>query len=108
MAGLERRLVEAEASLTTLDEAVGRTPRSLMDRDSAILRLIYTLELVWKACQQLLADRPDSALEPGDLYRLLYADPRLVYRVARGEIARLSARSRLVQRQRRALRGFRR
>ena len=108
MAGLERRLVEAEASLTTLDEAVGRTPRSLMDRDSAILRLIYTLELVLKACQQLLADRPDPALEPGDLYRLLYADPRLVYPVARGEIARLSARSRLVQRQRRALRGFRR
>ncbi len=42
MAGLETRLAEAEAALATLDEAVGREPRSLMERDSAILRLIYT------------------------------------------------------------------
>ncbi len=30
-------------------------------------------------------------LEPGDLYRLLHADPRLVCRAARGEVARLLA-----------------
>jgi uncharacterized protein YutE (UPF0331/DUF86 family) len=30
-----------------------------MERDSAILRLIYTFEAVWKACQQLLAERED-------------------------------------------------
>jgi hypothetical protein len=59
MAGLATRLAEAEAALATLDEAVGRTPRSLMERDGAILRLIYTFEAVWKACQQLLAERED-------------------------------------------------
>jgi uncharacterized protein YutE (UPF0331/DUF86 family) len=59
VAGLETRLAEAEAALATLDEAVGQEPRSLMERDSAILRLIYTFEAVWKACQQLLAERED-------------------------------------------------
>jgi uncharacterized protein YutE (UPF0331/DUF86 family) len=59
VARLATRLAEAEAALATLDEAVGRKPRSLMERDSAILRLIYTFEAVWKACQQLLAERED-------------------------------------------------
>jgi uncharacterized protein YutE (UPF0331/DUF86 family) len=59
VAGLDTRLAEAEAALATLDEAVGREPRSLMERDSAILRLIYTFEAIWKACQQLLAERED-------------------------------------------------
>ena len=53
------RLAEAEAALSTLDEAIWTEPRSLMERDSAILRLIYTFEAVWKACQQLLADKED-------------------------------------------------
>jgi uncharacterized protein YutE (UPF0331/DUF86 family) len=57
VAGLERRLAEGEAALATLDEAIAKTPRSLMERDSAILRLIYTFEAVWKTCQQLLAER---------------------------------------------------
>lgn len=56
MARLETRFAEAEAALVTLDEAVGKEPRSLMERDSAILRLIYTFEAVWKTCQQLLAE----------------------------------------------------
>jgi uncharacterized protein YutE (UPF0331/DUF86 family) len=60
VAGLERRIAEAEAALATLDEAVGKQPRSLMERDSAILRLIYTFEAVWKAYQQLLAEREDT------------------------------------------------
>jgi uncharacterized protein YutE (UPF0331/DUF86 family) len=60
VARLATRLVEAEAALATLDEAVGTEPRSLMERDSAILRLIYTFEAVWKACQQLLAEREDT------------------------------------------------
>ena len=59
MAGVERRLAEAEAALATLDEAVTNASRSLVDRDSAILRLIYTFEAVWKACQQLLGERED-------------------------------------------------
>jgi uncharacterized protein YutE (UPF0331/DUF86 family) len=60
MAGIERRLAEAEAALATLDEAVTNVSRSLVDRDSAILRLIYTFEAVWKACQQLLGEREDT------------------------------------------------
>lgn len=57
MERLDRRLAEAAAALATLDEAIGRVPRSLFERDSAILRLIYTFEAVWKACQQLLSQR---------------------------------------------------
>jgi uncharacterized protein YutE (UPF0331/DUF86 family) len=59
MERLETRLAEAEAALATLDEVVGKKPRSLMERDSAILRLIYTFEATWKACQQLLVDSED-------------------------------------------------
>lgn len=57
MAGLERRLAEAAAALATLDEVVEKADRSLVERDGAILRLIYTFEAVWKASQQLLAER---------------------------------------------------
>jgi uncharacterized protein YutE (UPF0331/DUF86 family) len=60
VARLAARLTEAEAALATLDEVVGKEPRSMMERDSAILRLIYTFEAVWKACQQLLAEREDT------------------------------------------------
>jgi uncharacterized protein YutE (UPF0331/DUF86 family) len=57
VAGVVRRLAEAEAALATFDEAVARASDSLIERDSAILRLIYTFEAVWKACQHLLAER---------------------------------------------------
>ena len=60
MVRLAARLTEAEAAPATLDEAVGKEPRSLMERDSAILRMIYTFEAMWKACQQLLAEREDT------------------------------------------------
>lgn len=56
MAGLEVRLAEAEAALATLDEVVNQPHLTLVERDGAILRLIYTFEAVWKATQQLLAD----------------------------------------------------
>lgn len=59
MAGIARRLAEAEAALATLVEAVARASGSLIERDSAILRLIYTFEATWKACQHLLAERED-------------------------------------------------
>ena len=59
MAGLTRRLAEAEAALATLDEAVARASDSQIERDSAILRLIYTFEAVWKACQEALAAYED-------------------------------------------------
>ena len=57
MARIERRLAEAEAALATLDEVVTNPSCSLVERDSAILRLIYTFEAVWKTCQQLLGER---------------------------------------------------
>ena len=57
MEGVERRLAEAEAALATLDEAVPLASHSLIERDSAILRLIYTFEAVWKGCQHLLGER---------------------------------------------------
>ena len=57
MAGVDVRIAEAEAALVMLDEAIGKSMRSLLERDGAILRLIYTFEAVWKASQQLLAER---------------------------------------------------
>jgi uncharacterized protein YutE (UPF0331/DUF86 family) len=59
VARLERRLAEAEAALATLDEAVTTASRSLMERDGAILRLIYTFEAIWKSCQAMLGERED-------------------------------------------------
>ena len=57
MARLEIRLAEAGAALATLDEAAENAAQSSIARDSAILRLIYTFEAVWKACQAVLAER---------------------------------------------------
>lgn len=57
MARLDRRLAETAAALATLDEVVAKPDRSLVERDGAILRLTYTFEAVWKASQQLLAER---------------------------------------------------
>jgi hypothetical protein len=57
MAGVDRRLTEARAALATLDEVAGKAMRSRIERDGAILRLIYTFEAVWKACQRLPAER---------------------------------------------------
>jgi hypothetical protein len=49
MAQLEVRLAEGVAALATLEEAIGKSARSLLERDGAILRLIYTFEALWKA-----------------------------------------------------------
>lgn len=73
MARLSERLAEAEAALATLEEAVNRVSWSLLERDGAILRLIYTCEVVWKAAQQLLAERKD----------IIVASPRATVRAAR-------------------------
>ena len=53
-----------------------------------------------------VADRPHAALEPGDLYGRVHADPRMVRRPAREQGARLRAGPLLVQRQGRPLRGL--
>jgi uncharacterized protein YutE (UPF0331/DUF86 family) len=73
VARLATRLAEAEAALATLDEVVHKPEWSLVVRDSAILRLIYTFEAVWKACQQLLAEREGIEV----------ASPNLTIRAAR-------------------------
>jgi len=40
MAGIARRIAEAEAALVTLDEATARASNSVVERDGAILRLV--------------------------------------------------------------------
>jgi uncharacterized protein YutE (UPF0331/DUF86 family) len=55
MERLDRRVAEAAAALATLDELAGKSERTLVERDSAVLRLIYSFEAVWKACQKMLA-----------------------------------------------------
>ena len=62
-------LIEAEAALRTLDDAVGYAHRSPIERDSAILRLIYTFAVVCKACQCLLAEREGIKASPGRVIR---------------------------------------
>jgi uncharacterized protein YutE (UPF0331/DUF86 family) len=57
MARLEERLAEAAAALATLDELAGRNDLSLVERDGAILRLVYTFEAIWKAAALLLEER---------------------------------------------------
>jgi prephenate dehydratase len=55
MERLDRRLVEAKAALAMLDELAGKSERTLVERDGAVLRLIYSYEAVWKSCQKVLA-----------------------------------------------------
>jgi uncharacterized protein YutE (UPF0331/DUF86 family) len=74
MERLDRRLAEAAAALATLDELAGKSERTLVERDSAVLRLIYSYEAVWKACQKVLA-----ALE-----NVSAASPNASIRAARG------------------------
>jgi hypothetical protein len=49
MERLDRRIAEAAAALATLDELAGKSERTLVERDGAILRLIYSYEAIWKA-----------------------------------------------------------
>ena len=75
MERLRRRLSEAAAALGTLDEAVQYVSHSEIQRDSAILRLIYSYEAVWKACQRLLAEREN--IETGSASEVIRAARRL-------------------------------
>jgi len=50
MERLTRRLAEAAAALATLGELAGKSERTLVERDSAFARLIYSYEAVWEAC----------------------------------------------------------
>ena len=70
MERLDRRLAEAAAALARLDELAGKSERSLVERDAAVLRLVFSFEAVWKACQKLLAGRENvSAASPNATIR---------------------------------------
>jgi len=63
---LAKRLADAGAALATLDEAVAMTGRSIIERDGALLRLVYSFETIWQSCQQLLADREEITTRTAD------------------------------------------
>jgi len=70
MTALRRRLAEAEAAVTSFEEAVAAASRSAIERDSAILRLIYSYQAVWKVCQRLLDERDNIEIaSPNDAIR---------------------------------------
>jgi hypothetical protein len=56
------RITEAASALATLEDALRKGDRSLLERDGTILPLLYTFEAVWKASQQLLATREGIAV----------------------------------------------
>ncbi len=53
---LDERLKVALQALTTLEELVGKSPVSKIERDAAIQRFEYTSEAVWKAGQAFLRE----------------------------------------------------
>ncbi|HVC56848.1 MAG TPA: CreA family protein [Stellaceae bacterium] len=55
MERLDRRIGQAGAALATLDELANKQDRTAVERDGAVLRLIYFYEAVWQVCQKLLA-----------------------------------------------------
>jgi hypothetical protein len=55
MERLDRRLAEAAAALAPLDEFAGKSERTLVEHDSAVLRLLDSYEAIWKPCQKVLA-----------------------------------------------------
>jgi len=63
VAAVQKRLADAEAALATLNEAVGNARRSLVERDGAIFRLIYTFAVISNACHHLLAEREGIEVE---------------------------------------------
>ena len=62
MARLKERLADAEGALATLEEAAGRDDLSVLERDGAILRLVYTFEAMWKTAALLLEEQEGIAV----------------------------------------------
>lgn len=62
MARLDERLANAQAALATLEELANRDNLSIVERDGAILRLVYTFEAVWKAAAVLLEQKEGIAV----------------------------------------------
>jgi hypothetical protein len=61
MARLGERLADAQAALVTLEEFAGRDRLSVIERDGAILRLVFTFEAIWKAAAALLEEQEGIA-----------------------------------------------
>jgi len=53
---LKERLEIAAKAYATLSEILAIDVPPTVRRDAAIIRLVYTLEAVWKAAQRFLAD----------------------------------------------------
>ena len=66
--------LELRHPVATLDELAGKSERTLVERDSAVLRLVYSYEAIWKATQKVFA-----ALE-----NVRAASPNASIRAARG------------------------
>ena len=81
MARLKERLADAEGALATLEEAAGRDDLSVLERDGAILRLVYTFEAMWKTAALLLEEQELIVLPFAEALSLLRA----------GEVAQLSS-----------------
>jgi uncharacterized protein YutE (UPF0331/DUF86 family) len=62
MARIEERLADAQAALVTFEELASRDSLSVVERDGAILRLVYTFEAVWKAAALVLDQREGIAV----------------------------------------------
>jgi hypothetical protein len=90
MARLKERLADAESALATLEEVVRRASLSTVERDGAILRLVFTFEAVWKAAALLLEEKegisvgsPKGAIRASRRARLLSdADAEAAGRIA--------------------------
>jgi nucleotidyltransferase substrate binding protein (TIGR01987 family) len=52
---LSERLADATHPLACLQELAARVPRTVVERDAAIMRFTYTFEAAWKAAQQFLS-----------------------------------------------------
>ena len=69
MARVDERLADATAALATLEELANRDDLNLAERDGAILRLVYTVEAIWKTAALLLdeegipVDSPRAAIQ---------------------------------------------
>jgi hypothetical protein len=57
MERLKERIQIAQQALNTLNELVGKTQVSAVERDAAIQRFEYTFEATWKAVQRYLLIR---------------------------------------------------
>src|SRR5271167_402944 len=91
MERLDRRLAEAAAALATLDELAGKSERTLVERDGAVLRLIYSYEAIWKACQKVLAALENvSAASPNATTRSICIATRLGSRSRRTSLRTLA------------------